>query len=42
MVRAIETVPKDAGDKPKDDIIVAAAGHEAIDVPFSVEKGDSV
>ncbi|RCN52237.1 hypothetical protein ANCCAN_01670 [Ancylostoma caninum] len=42
VVRAIETVPKDSGDKPKDDVIIVAAGHEVVDVPFSVEKGDAV
>ncbi|KHJ82438.1 peptidyl-prolyl cis-trans isomerase, cyclophilin-type [Oesophagostomum dentatum] len=41
VVRAIEAVPKDAGDKPKDDVVIVAAGHEVVDVPFSVEKADA-
>ncbi|KAK5968176.1 Peptidyl-prolyl cis-trans isomerase [Trichostrongylus colubriformis] len=41
VVRAIETVPKGANDKPKDDIIIAAAGHEVVDTPFSVDKADA-
>ncbi|KAK6726411.1 hypothetical protein RB195_004621 [Necator americanus] len=42
VVRAIETVPKTAGDKPIDDVIIASAGHEVVNVPFSVEKSDAV
>ncbi|VDO62354.1 unnamed protein product [Heligmosomoides polygyrus] len=41
VVRAIETVPKGAGDKPIDDVIISAAGHEAVSVPFSVDKADA-
>ncbi|VDM51674.1 unnamed protein product [Angiostrongylus costaricensis] len=40
VVRAIETVPK-VGDKPKDDIIIAACGHEVVEMPFAVEKSDA-
>nr|CDJ84524.1 Peptidyl-prolyl cis-trans isomerase domain containing protein [Haemonchus contortus] len=42
VVRAIETVPKGANDKPKDDVIIAAAGHETVSTPFAVEKDDAI
>ncbi|KAK6039185.1 peptidyl-prolyl cis-trans isomerase, cyclophilin-type [Cooperia oncophora] len=42
VVRAIETVPKASGDRPKDDVIIVAAGHEVVSTPFPVEKGDAV
>ncbi|KJH44244.1 peptidyl-prolyl cis-trans isomerase, cyclophilin-type [Dictyocaulus viviparus] len=37
VVRRIETVPKN-GDKPKDDVLIVASGHEVVQTPFAVEK----
>ncbi|CAJ0596293.1 unnamed protein product [Cylicocyclus nassatus] len=42
VVRAIETVPKGPNDKPLEDVIIVAAGHEVVEALFSVEKGDAI
>ncbi|CAJ0962917.1 unnamed protein product, partial [Mesorhabditis belari] len=41
VVRKIENTPKNAGDKPKEDVTITAAGHEVIDQPYSVDKVDA-
>ncbi|CAI4221469.1 unnamed protein product [Auanema sp. JU1783] len=41
IIRAIEKVPKASGDRPVSDVIIAAAGHEVLAVPFSVERSDA-
>ncbi|CAJ0578280.1 unnamed protein product, partial [Mesorhabditis spiculigera] len=41
VIRKVEQTPKAAGDKPKEDVVIVAAGHEAIAQPFSVEKTDA-
>ena len=41
VVRHIEKTPKNPGDKPKEDVIIAAAGHEAVETPFAVHRNDA-
>ncbi|KAK6046387.1 peptidyl-prolyl cis-trans isomerase, cyclophilin-type [Cooperia oncophora] len=38
VVQAIGIVPTGANDKPNDDVIIAAAGHEVVDKPFAIRE----
>lgn len=38
----IEKTETGAQDKPKKDVVIAAAGHIPVETPFSVDKTDAV
>ncbi|KAK0423578.1 hypothetical protein QR680_008220 [Steinernema hermaphroditum] len=42
IVRKIENNPTLSGDRPEKAVVIAAAGHIAVDTPFSVDRADAV
>jgi len=38
VVRKIENTPKDSGDRPKSDVVIADCGAIDVETPFAVAK----
>lgn len=38
IVRKIESTPKDSGDRPKSDVIIADCGALDVETPFAVAR----
>ena len=38
VVRKIENTPKDSGDRPKTDVVIADCGAIDVETPFAVER----
>lgn len=41
VVRKIENTETGGSDRPKEDVVISATGHEKVDTPFAVHKDDA-